>query len=76
MAEEIQAEFVRVYPDRLLRAREVTEMLGISRSSFYSLLKTGQFEPPVRITAARVGWPLSVVKAFIQTRPKASRVNG
>lgn len=61
-------------PERLLRAREVYDMrLGISRSTFYELVSTGEFPPAVRITRQRVGWKESAVDNWIKSRPTTSR---
>lgn len=62
------------FKERLLRAREVYEdRLQISRSSFYALVRTGEFARPVQITKQRVGWRQSDVDAFIASRPEVDR---
>lgn len=63
--------------ERLLRAREVYEgRLQISRSSFYALVRAGEFARPVQITKQRVGWRQSDVDAFIASRPEAAKSLG
>jgi prophage regulatory protein len=62
------------HSERLLRARQIyLERLGVSRSTFYDLVKKGQFPPPVRISAQCVGWRESDVAAFIASRPEVDR---
>lgn len=62
------------HSERLLRARQVyEERLRISRSTFYDLVKKGEFPSPVRISAQCVGWRESAVDAFILSRPQVDR---
>lgn len=64
-------------PERLLRAREVYEgRLQISRSSFYALVRAGEFARPVQITKQRVGWLQSDVETFIASRPQVTKSAG
>jgi prophage regulatory protein len=58
--------------ERFLRAREVYAKLGVSRSTFYDLLRKGEFPSGVRISLQRVGWPETAVDGWIQSRPKVS----
>lgn len=60
--------------ERLLRAREVyADRLHISRSSFYDLIRSGNFPPGVLIGRQGVRWPEQVVNDFINTLPPVSR---
>lgn len=55
--------------ERLLPARDVyKDRLGISKSSFYGLVKSGEFPKPVRITKQRVGWRESIVDEWVRNR--------
>jgi prophage regulatory protein len=58
-------------PNRMLRPREVTEAIGLSRSTLYRLVQRGDFDPPVRLTDTAIGWPESVVRAWIRKRSTA-----
>ncbi|MGO4685798.1 helix-turn-helix transcriptional regulator [Hyphomicrobium sp. 2TAF46] len=64
------------HPERLLRARAVYERLGVGRSTFYALVRSGEFPAPVRISEQAVGWLESNVNAWIQNRPQVDRANG
>ena len=57
--------------DRLLRRREVEEITGMSRSSIYRLMQSGEFPPPVRIGPAAVRWRASDITGWLESRPVA-----
>jgi prophage regulatory protein len=50
---------------RLLRRREVALLTGLSRSSLYRLMATGDFPGPVHISSNAVAWPESEVHDWI-----------
>ena len=52
----------------ILRLQTVKSALGISRSTFYSLIKLGLWTKPVRIGSRIVGWPESEVTSLIKAR--------
>ena len=58
-------------PDKLLKRRGVEELIGLSRSSIYKLIRKGSFPPPVKISAMAVRWKESDIHAWIQSRPVA-----
>ena len=58
--------------DRLMRRREVEQVLGISRSSIYRLMQEGEFPRPVRIGPAAVRWRASDIAAWLESRPVAT----
>ena len=43
-------------PIRLLRIREVLDLVGLKKATLYQLLRTGQFPRSVKITSRAVGW--------------------
>ncbi len=55
--------------DRLLRRRQVEEVTGLTRSSIYRLMQTGQFPRPVRVGPAAVRWRASDITAWLESRP-------
>ena len=59
--------------DRLLKRREVEEITGLSRSTTYRMVKTGQFPQPVRVGPKAVRWRLSDIIAWLESRPLAGR---
>ena len=58
--------------DRLLRRREVENLVGLSTSRIYCLMKTGEFPIPVRIARQAVAWRQSEIDEWIETRPRAA----
>ena len=57
--------------NRLLRRRQVEESTGMSRSSIYRLMKSGEFPRPVRVGRAAVRWRESDITAWVESRPEA-----
>lgn len=63
--------------DRVIRIQELSEILGLSRSSIYNLMNPTStsfdesFPRPIRLGKAAVGWRLSAVMAWIAARPEA-----
>ncbi len=51
--------------DRLLKAREVMEMIGFQRTSLYAMIKSGEFPRQIRRNDRCVRWRLSEVQAWI-----------
>ncbi|MCL4068337.1 AlpA family transcriptional regulator [Pseudomonas sp. GX19020] len=52
-----------------LRRTAVEKMTGLSRSTIYKLMAKGDFPRPVKLTEKAVGWPESVVAAWLAARP-------
>lgn len=50
---------------RILRLKEVTRLIGISRSSLYSMVAKGGFPAPIRIGAHSSGWRLADLDAWL-----------
>ncbi|MGR3794618.1 helix-turn-helix transcriptional regulator [Vannielia sp. SX4] len=57
--------------ERHFRRPAVQELTGLSRSSLYSLISTGDFPRPIRIGKRAVAWPESAVSAWLAARPVA-----
>ena len=57
--------------DMLLRRPEVERLTGLSRSSIYRLMATGDFPRPKRSGLQAVAWPASVIRHWIETRETA-----
>lgn len=47
---------------------------GMSRTSIYKAIQEGRFPRPVSLGARAVGWLESDIVAWIESRPKATRV--
>ena len=57
--------------DRLLRRRQVEDITGMSRSTIYKMMQSGEFPRPVRIGPAAVRWRTSDITAWMESRPVA-----
>ena len=66
------------YPEpKLLKAREVCQMLGISISTLRRMIRRGQFSEPLKPSPGTSRWPRQVVDDYIeglQRRDGPSRV--
>ena len=49
---------------RLMRAKEVQQELGISRTTIWRLVKAGVFPAPLRITSKTIAWRKSDIEAW------------
>lgn len=55
-------------PDRILRLAEVLARVGLSRSSLYRRMASGDFPSSVNLGAKAVGWKLSDIDAWFASR--------
>lgn len=60
------------FPDRILRLDEVVKMIGLSEATVWRETKAGRFPAPIAISPRRRGWRMSVLLAWLETRPPAS----
>ena len=58
--------------DRLLRRKEVVQMVGLSRASIYRLMDSGDFPHPVRVGPRAVRWRLEDLEHWRSERPLAT----
>lgn len=52
-----------------LRHPAVEAATGLSRSSIYAMMDTGDFPRPVRIGKRAVAWPQRSIEAWLANRP-------
>ena len=62
--------------DRLLRRREIEKTTGMSRSSIYRLMQSGDFPRPVRVGLSAVRWRESDITTWLESRPVATGDTG
>ena len=55
-------------PIRLLRIREVLDLVGLKKATVYQLLRTGQFPRSVKITSRAVGWVEEEIQQWLAER--------
>lgn len=66
---------MKVEEERLLRAKDVTERIGVSRATLYRLVVADKFPQPIRIANRAARWRLSEVVAWMESRPAATNNN-
>ena len=54
--------------DRIIRAREITAIVGLSRPYLYVLINKGEFPEPVKLSSRASGWRESDIAAWIESR--------
>lgn len=61
--------------NRILRSREVTKLIGISRTQVWKLVHAGQFPQPVRLggpDTRSVGWHENEIQDWLDTRARVA----
>ncbi|MEC8631283.1 MAG: AlpA family phage regulatory protein [Pseudomonadota bacterium] len=58
---------------KLLRAKEVAEMTGLSVSTFYGLIRQKKFPKPLKTSANTVAWRYSDIVGWINSLEEAAR---
>ncbi len=61
--------------DRLLNVKEVSALLGVSRTTLHRLVSAGNFPKPVRVGKRASRWRQSEVLVWMETRPLATAEN-
>ena len=57
---------------RQLRLKEITEITGLKKTSVYELIKSGEFQPLIKVGKRASALPESWLAAFIEQRAKVS----
>jgi predicted DNA-binding transcriptional regulator AlpA len=55
-------------PERIVRAKELQELTGLSRTTLWRLERRGEFPDRVPLSGSSVGWRYSEVMEWMQTR--------
>ena len=55
----------------LLRTGDVLKIVPVGRSTLWRLVKRSEFPRPIRIGPRAVGWRVSDIEAWLESRPKA-----
>lgn len=55
-------------PERIIRAPEVEKMTGLSRATIWRYQKSGTFPQRVHLSPSSVGWKLSEIQEWINSR--------
>ena len=60
---------------QFLRIDDLTSALGLSKSTIYSLINTGDFPRQIRLSRRVVGWSAQEIEDWVETRRDRYRVN-
>lgn len=55
-------------PNRIIQNRKAAEFLGVSRTTYWRLVKSGELPQPVRFSRRIGGQPLDVLEKFVEQR--------
>lgn len=58
--------------DPLLGAQEVVRWVGMNLSSIYVQVRLGNFPAPIKVSKKSIRWKSSEIKAWIESRPRAT----
>lgn len=58
--------------ERYIRIKELSEMLGISRSTIYRLLNEDKFPKQIKLTERTSVWRLSTIEKWVAEKEGAS----
>ena len=58
----------------VVRMRQLTSLVGLSRSSIYVLVNRGLFPAPIRLGPKAVGWRLDHIDEWLKSRPYSMNV--
>ena len=53
---------------RICRLTEVTELVGLCKSSIYRKVADGTFPAPIKISERAIGWTDTVISEWIESR--------
>jgi prophage regulatory protein len=59
--------------ERMLRLKELTKVVGLSRSTIYALIANNKFPKPIHLTTRSSMWRLSVINSWIDEREAATK---
>jgi prophage regulatory protein len=55
-------------PDRFIRLKSVLTLVGLSKSSIYSMMNAGMFPLPYKLQSRAVAWLESEIQSWILSR--------
>ena len=61
---------------QFIRPRRVVEMLGVSRTTLWRMVRDGTFPPPVRVTEGTRGYLLETVEDWMRARAEGREWRG
>ena len=58
--------------DKIVRSAEVLSRTGLSRTTIWRKIRSGDFPAPIQLGPNSVGWPEHEVDAWVASRPRVS----
>ncbi len=58
--------------ERMVSMGELTERLGLSRSTIYAMVEEGTFPAPIKIGSRRIAWRVAAVEEWLGGREALS----
>lgn len=55
---------------KVVRAKEVANMLSVCKATIYNWLKKGSFPEPIKIGDRVVGWPVDLIEKWLEEKGK------
>lgn len=59
----------------VVRMRQLTSMIGLSRASIYNLINESLFPAPIKLGPKAVGWRIGEIEEWLKTRPYSMDVS-
>lgn len=57
---------------KILKEIEVIEIIGLSHTTLYRLMKANKFPRPIRLSTNRVGWSQDVIYTWIEEKQQTT----
>ena len=54
--------------EKVLRLPDVISTVGLSRSSLYTMIQSGHFPPPIKLSSRASGWLESDIQRWIEEK--------
>lgn len=55
-------------PAKLLSLKQVSDLLGLSKTQIYRLMNLGDFPRPLKLSERSVRWPVDDVNAWVDSK--------
>jgi prophage regulatory protein len=54
--------------NRVIRLGEVSQLVGLSKSTLYRLLQAGKFPPSIKLSDSAVGWRIRDIELWLEQK--------
>ena len=55
---------------KMLRPKELPEVVGLSRVTIWRKVRDGTFPPPIELAENAIGWPEDIIDTWLESRPR------